>query len=241
MKQISKLIILLVVLFTSCGKSWDYQHQDQWSKKFPDCAGKYQSPVDLKNAVGSPDLKPLLTEYQATDSVVIKNTGKTIKLSHLKGSIVTPDTASYTGHEYYLSNIHFHTPSEHTVDGKHYPAEIHFVHIDTAGNIMVLGVFITDGMENPAIEQILDNVKEKEHTEVLLKEKFDPNELLPESVFYWHYTGSLTTPPCTEGVQWYILKQPIEASSAQLNKLAELMGKNNRKVQALNGRKITEF
>ena len=239
MKNLLNFFIIILLFAASCEESWNYKDQDKWSKAYPQCAGKYQSPVDIQGAVTDSNLSPLFIDYYASDSIHIKNTGTTVKLSHLSGSVITPDT-SYYGHQYYLANIHFHTPSEHTVGGKHFPVEIHFVNIDTSYNLMVLAVFIKEGQKNPALEQILASLPRK-HKETILKSNFDPTQLLPNNASYWHYTGSLTTPPCTENVQWFVMKQPVEASKEQIEKLHQVLGDNNRSVKPLNGRIIKEF
>ena len=126
-------------------------------------------------------------------------------------------TMTLDGDEYELLQFHFHTPSEHAVEGELLGAELHFVHrkVGTEGDLAVVGVFIEEGAENEALASVLANAPEEEG-EVETGETVDANALLPESSTTYRYPGSLTTPPCSQGVKWNVLAQPIEMSAEQI-------------------------
>jgi carbonic anhydrase len=138
-----------------------------------------------------------------------------------------------------LAQFHFHTRSEHTISGKRYPMEIHFVHKQsTSSAIAVVGVLVEAGAENPMIKLLSTDLptevdeEYKSNTPVLL------SGLMPANKGYFYYSGSLTTPPCSEVVSWYVLKNPIQASTKQINAIQQIISDNNRPTQALAGRTI---
>ncbi len=233
------ILFVLVLLFGACSQSWNYKDQKDWGKHYKTCAGKEQSPLDLSHFDTLSYLKPLFIDYYQQDTFKLVADGHLLKLTDLSGSIVIPDSASYYGHLYYLSDIYFHFPSEHTVKGKHYAGELQFLNVDTAGKIMVLAVFIKQGEENPALDVILKNLKSK--GEVQITQQIDLSTLLPRAFSYWYYVGSLTFPPCTQNVKWFIMQTPITASAAQIDKFKEVIGGKNRNLQPRNGRKIFKF
>jgi len=139
---------------------------------------------------------------------------------------------------YNLLQFHFHRPSEEQIDGKPMAMVAHFVHKSAEGKLAVLGVLLNEGKDNEAIKTIWDNAPKAEGPEVVFdKIKFNPNSLVPAALTHYSYEGSLTTPPCTEGVNFYILKTPVDISKAQVN--AFPFKRNARPVQPLNGRKIS--
>jgi len=196
--------------------------------------GKNQSPIDL-----NPDvfvkacLEPLKVSYSKGATSVLNN-GHTIKVKVKGDNFVEVD-----GKKFYLKQFHFHAPSEHTVNGKNLPFEAHFVNLDDEGNITVLGVFFKVGRENPELAKIWSVMPERVGGETKIKEQVDINALLPKSRDYYRYSGSLTTPPCTEGVRWIVFKEPMELSKEQLEKFRKVMGvNNNRPTQPINARKV---
>jgi len=198
--------------------------------------GKNQSPIDVneENTVKA-CLEPLEVRYVA-DAAYVLNTGTTIKVVTKGRSYVVVD-----GKKFYLRQFHFHAPSEHTVDGRHYPFEAHFVHTDDEGNIAVIGVFFELGEPNPELAKIWDAMPLEKGQKRVLTAKVNPAKLLPEEREYYRYSGSLTTPPCTEGVRWFLIKEPLTLSEDQLLLFEELMGgPNNRPVQPINARKVLE-
>ncbi len=139
--------------------------------------------------------------------------------------------------QYKLTNFHFHLPSEHSINNKIFDAELHFVHQDENNNIVVVGVLIKEGESNPLINKIIKSTHQSDEEKYALEDS-DLMTLIPENRTYFHYMGSLTTPPCTEGVNWYVLKTPIKASKGEIERLKQIMPSNARPIQNKNSRKI---
>jgi len=193
--------------------------------------GKNQSPIDLNRFVEA-NLPKLKITY-AGNAVSIINNGHTIKVNTNKGNKIEID-----GKTFVLKQFHFHTPSENKIDGIQYPMEAHFVHMDKDGNLAVIAIMYKEGRENRGLKKVLYQLpKEKGHVS-LLAEMFNPGDLFPRKLDYYRYSGSLTTPPCSEGVRWIVIKTPAEASKEQLDIMRKVMGKNNRPIQPLNARII---
>ncbi|WP_339930188.1 carbonic anhydrase family protein [uncultured Brevundimonas sp.] len=206
---------------------WTYADQAHWGGECP--IGTAQSPVAL-TAADVVDLPDLVTHYAAGAGTLLNN-GHTLQF--------TPDTAGGTmiGTDAYdLVQFHFHAPSEHTLNGKSYPLEIHFVNRNANGALAVVGVFVKDGAANPALESLLAVVPTQEGEAGVTRPGVYPVLLLPEDRHYFAYAGSLTTPPCTEGVRWNVLATPIAASADQIAALSAALGPSNRAVQPLGDR-----
>ncbi len=197
--------------------------------------GHAQSPIDISGAEAD-DLTGITFHYNPS-ALNIFNNGHTIQVKYDEGSSIT-----YNETEYHLAQFHFHHPSEHTINGEAFDMELHFVHLDAAGNVgAVVGVMLKQGeTENPAFAAIFGN---------LPAEKGDPQptdivinaaDLMPESILYSTYSGSLTTPPCTQDVRWLVLSTPVELSAAQLEAFTSLFELNARPVQPLNVRDLLE-
>lgn len=153
----------------------------------------------------------------------------------------TSDTITIDGTPFTLQQVHFHAPGESTVHGKHYAMEAHLVHKDAKGNTTVMAVMFDVGAENAVLQALWAAVPEKTEQEVSIPEQLDLNTLLPTDKHYWRFSGSLTTPPCSEGVTWIVLKQPMTLSDTQLKKIAQTMHHdNNRPTQPLNGLMVVE-
>ncbi len=234
------LLWLLVIMAMGCNR-WDYRHQDRWPRRYPLCSQGYQSPIDIETDRVQKDssLSPLFVDYLPVDTFVVKRTANLLYITHLQGSVTAPDT-NFWGHEYFLAQIILHTPSEHSVDREFYPAEIQFVNIDTANNIMVISTLVKEGESNPAFSTILANIPARQ-SQLEVIQTLDVNKLLPFGAGYWHYWGSMTFPPCQGNVQWFVMKAPVEASAAQLDSLRRILGNNSRSIENLGNRKITEF
>ncbi len=242
MRQTSKLLFIFFLAFLwACSQNWNYKNQQNWKKHYKECGGQYQSPIDIDTAIADAQLKPLFIEFydQKDSNIKIVFTGKTLYITGLEGDVVTPDPKSF-GHTYHLTRIYFHFPSEHTVKGKHYAGELQFINVDTAGRVMVLSVFINPGEKNPALEEILKYVP-KHGKQKTIKGQLSLSQLLPNSISYWYYLGSLTAPPCKKDVKWFVMKTPIEASKEQIAEFTRLIGGKNRVIQPLNGRQVKEF
>lgn len=215
--------------------NWSYSGQEgprNWGDLSPEnrqCkVGKNQSPINLKEkvALGTVGL-PSLDIYYRDVPLKVLNTGHTLQVNYPLGSYIKLGTARYE-----LLQFHFHTPSEHQKDGFNYPMEVHMVHRDGEGNYAVLGVIFQEGESNPALNILLKNRPKKVgKLEIHRRASLNPTRFLPGNTEFYKYSGSLTTPPCSEGVLWMVFKQPIDASAEQLQQLNEIMGNNARPIQ----------
>jgi len=216
---------------------WEYEgahgpaHWGSLSEAFATCElGKEQSPVNIPSkAAKKANLPPIKTAYHSSAGEVVNN-GHTVQVNLADGGDATVPSGRYK-----LLQFHFHTPSEEEIDGKHYPLVAHMVHKNDAGKLAVIAVLIQEGKENAGLEQIFEALP-AEGSKMPLKSNFDASRLLPASLGYYTLQGSLTTPPCSEGVAWQILMTPIEMSKAQISAFQKLYKMNARPVQPLNGR-----
>lgn len=228
---------------------WSYggsRNPSRWGKisaEYVLCkTGQYQSPINFDsdnferkiNSESTP--KPLKFNYQRIP-LTVKNNGHTIQVDYSGGSS-GGSSMEIDGETYRLLQFHFHTPSEHTVDEMAYGMELHLVHQNQAGNFAVVGVFIEEGAENYFLQQIWDHLPESEGEKTLEKLMVNAYNFLPENREYYSYDGSLTTPPCSEAVKWYVMTTPIEASAEQIEQFMEIYPMNARPVQPLHRRKI---
>ncbi len=233
------LSLLVGITFAGEGSDWSYHGEngpEHWGDLKPGyimCKiGKNQSPVDIKRVVEA-ELKELEIHYKP-GAYAVKNLDKTVKVFYESGSYVVID-----GIKFELKQFHFHSPSEHTINGKHYPFEVHLVHADEDGNLAVIGILFKEGKENPVIKEIWKHVPSEPGKEAKLPEKINAYDLLPKDKKYYRYSGSLTTPPCTEGVRWIVMVHKAELSKEQIEKFRKLTGGDtNRPVQPLNARVI---
>lgn len=194
--------------------------------------GAQQSPIDLAHAIPT-EIAAGSVKWQPASQAVILNNGHTIQVNTPDAGTLVLDANPYT-----LAQFHFHHGSEHTVDGVKFPMEAHFVHKAADGkSLTVLGVFIVEGDANSTLTSLWAAMPEEEG-EKPLKGSVDPRGLLPAAMTAYRYEGSLTTPPCSEIVNWVVLKEPITASQAQVAAFAKLFPDNARPVQALNRRFI---
>ncbi len=145
--------------------------------------------------------------------------------------------ANLVGKDYKILQFHFHTPSEEIIDGKVYPINAHLIHKSADAKLGVVVIFFREGKENSALKDIFASLPKSE-AKSALKRKFNANDLLPSSVANYNYTGSLTTPPCSEEVSFFILKTPIEMSASQVGAFKRIFNMNARPVRTLNGRVI---
>lgn len=197
-------------------------------------SGTQQSPINIDQTQQA-GLSSLETDYGVTPLQVVNN-GHTIQVNYAPGS------AMKVGHsEYQLLQFHFHSPSENTYSGKPYDMEIHFVHKAASGRLGVLGVFVKQGKHNVALQEIWNHLPKQANTTENYKDVVvNGRDLLPKSREYYRFVGSLTTPPCTEGVQWHMMKEPIEASREQIKAFLDIIGENARPVQKLGHRLLIE-
>jgi carbonic anhydrase len=215
---------------------WGYagnHSPDHWgslSHEFALCgSGKSQSPVDLSATLRiSPTA--ISTHYRPTPLRIVNN-GHTIQVNYAPGSY-----AELGGKRHELLQFHFHSPSEHTVDGKHAAMEAHLVHRDVEGNLAVVGVLLKQGHELDDLQAVWMNLPQHEGEKSVAGVEVDATKLLPRQAEVYSYSGSLTTPPCSEGVSWFVMREPMEVSADQIKAFRSIIPPNARPVQPLNGR-----
>ena len=221
---------------------WGYEGEGapaNWGKLKPEFAtcgtGQSQSPIDLSSAYKT-KLNTIKFDYKETPLKIVNN-GHAIQVNYDPGSSVMID-----GEKYNLVQFHFHAPSEHTVDGKFYDMEMHLVHKSDKGDLAVVGVFLKKGKANQIIQALWNNLPNEINMEnVVAGLSVNASSLLPKDAKYYHYYGSLTTPPCSEGVLWSVMRTPIEVSEEQIQKFKTVMGvDDNRPVLPLNKRFLLE-
>ena len=145
------------------------------------------------------------------------------------------------GKSFALKQFHFHAPSENLIDGKSYPFEAHLVHVSDAGEIAVVTVMYTEGAANKALAAFWQQMPAKAGGKEKLSNTFNASELMPAKQDYFRFNGSLTTPPCTEGVRWFVFKEPQTIAKEQVEAFAKIMGgDNNRPVQPVNARPVLQ-
>ena len=227
---------------------WGYEGEEgpaKWgtlSPKWAVCGeGHGQSPIDIEKTVNAnlpelrSDFKPAILRIIHHEHMAdVINTGHTVQVNFTEAG------ALKIGEEQFqLLQFHFHSPSEHTVAGKHYPGEMHMVHQSADGKLAVVGVFLEEGGHNETFESISSNLPKSKSVEQHLEHmKVDVNHLLPAKRTTYRYDGSLTTPPCSEGVKWIIMTTPIQVSAQRIANFRAVIKDNNRPVQELYGRTV---
>lgn len=240
-RQLAPALVLAALSATALAAGdqphWTYEGSegpDRWSalsNDFAACSGWHQSPVNLAGT-HSGDNGDITLNWKPFIPKVLNN-GHTIQAAAAAGNTIKLGDKTYT-----LQQMHFHHPSEHTVDGKSFPLEAHFVNKDADGKLLVLGVLIDVGKANPEIAKLWE-VAPKTVGDAQAKSVVDFSKLVPISSKFYRYSGSLTTPPCSEIVEWVVFADPITASKEQIDAFAKLYPANNRPVQALHDRTIT--
>jgi len=223
------------------GHEWSYAGEHgpaHWGDIKSDYAvcktGGNQSPIDITSSAGA-DLPQIQFAYQPAQLKIINN-GHTIQVNYAEGSSISIGAKTYQ-----LVQFHFHHPSEEKIKGKGFDMVAHLVHKSAEGNLAVVAVLIKKGQANKFMDTLwahLPKVEGKE--EAPANVRIDITNLLPAQRGYYTYTGSLTTPPCSEGVTWFVLKTPVEMSNAQIQKFAHIYKNNARPIQPLNNRVISE-
>ncbi|HET7140503.1 MAG TPA: carbonic anhydrase family protein [Arthrobacter sp.] len=245
----------LLALITGCGKSapgtaapmpsasgaahtWSYdgaegpEHWGALSSDFGSCSsGSAQSPIDVRGGSGLSQV-PLALAYSASEGEITDN-GHTTELRALTAQGITVG-----GKQYAFKQMHFHTPSEHTLDGVRYEAEFHFVHQADDGGLAVVGILAKAGAANAAWARFTNGVPAAASGQKVAAGVVDFPALFPASLDHLAYDGSLTTPPCSEGVRWLLLQTPAELGAEQLSALRAAHAGNSRPVQPLNGRDV---
>lgn len=219
---------------------WSYEGETgpaQWGKLNPLWAkcdsGSRQSPIDIRDGI-KVDLEPVVFDYQQSHFNVLDN-GHTVQVNLAPGNRIT-----LTGRTYELSQFHFHRPAEEKVDGRGFGMVAHLVHKDQEGRIAVVAVLIETGTPHPLVQTVWNNLPLEKNEPLVPTISMDVGQLLPQRREYYTYMGSLTTPPCSEGVLWIVMKEPIQISEQQMSIFARLYPMNARPIQANSGRLIKE-
>ena len=234
------LLLASSAAFSASAPHWEYSGEtgpENWAKLSPEysaCAGKNQSPINIGGLIDA-KLKPIVFNYKAGTTEILNN-GHTVQVNAAAGSSIMVD-----GIQFDLKQFHFHAPSENLIKGKSYPLEAHLVHADKDGNLAVVAVMFSAGKASKALEKAWAQMPQKEGDKLGLTAKLSAQEILPSNRDYYRFNGSLTTPPCSEGVRWLVMKYPSTASKAQIEAFAHVMHHpNNRPVQSVNARPILE-
>jgi carbonic anhydrase len=222
------------------GTHWGYTgHESNWGELSPEFAmckdGVNQSPINIvkSDVVATKGLEKIKFNYVSKATKVVNN-GHTIQVNVASGSSITVD-----GIEFELKQFHFHTPSENKIDNKHFPLEAHFVHASKDGKLAVVAVMFEDGKENSVLKQIWSKMPQKVTESSCGLDSANIKEILPANKAYYRFSGSLTTPPCSEGVRWFVMQEYSHISKSQVEKFAKIVhGHNNRDVLPLNARKV---
>lgn len=203
---------------------------------FSDCGGKAQSPIDIvtKNSTKGAELVVPKFSYGKSKVAIINN-------SHtVQFNVSGENMVNLNGKDYKLLQFHYHALSEHTVDGEYFPIEVHFVHQHSATDFAVLGVLFKEGKENELFKKYLDKFPTSKG-EYKSEDMIDLLSLFPADKSYYNYKGSLTTPPCSEVVNWYVLQTPVTASKEQIEQFSKILNNNYRPIQAVNDRGVLTY
>jgi carbonic anhydrase len=217
---------------------WSYEGAtgpEHWGDLSPDylaCkTGREQSPIDVENTMAE-TLPPIEFHYVGSPLKLIDN-GHTVQVNYDSGSYIR-----VLGKRYELVQFHFHHPSEEAIHWKHYALVIHLVHKDAEGHLAVVAVLFEKGTSNPAIKAVVDHLPTVKEQEITADVTVDATSLLPKMRNYYTFSGSLTTPPCSEGVTWFVLQTPATLSNTELGTLSKLYPHNARPLQSLNTRTV---
>lgn len=250
--RIQKCLLMLATLVVACSLAtsaqehkaaheWGYDDSDgpnHWGDLKPEFApckvGHRQSPIDIRNAKKA-DLPPIVFQYKSSQLDIIDN-GHTVMIKVAPGSFIRVGDKQYE-----LKQFHFHRPSEEKVNGKTYDMVVHLVHADAQGNLAVVAVLLQAGAENQLAHELWSAVPAEKDKEVVREDiKIDANGILPAEKGYYTFQGSLTTPPCSEGVTWFVLKQPVTISSTGIEQFSHLYRHDARPTQPVYDREILE-
>jgi carbonic anhydrase len=239
------LVLLTFATFGTAQEShpphWSYSGADSpahWGSldpKYSACSlGHTQSPINIAQAKRA-DLLALIFDYRATTLNIIDN-GHTIQVNLAPGSTLSVGDKSYS-----LKQFHFHHPSEEHVNGRGFPLVAHLVHQDPEGHLAVVAILFEEGEAKALINSLWSNIPaNKGKAEDVPSVSVQALDLLPVERSYFTYTGSLTTPPCSEGVIWYVLKSHPTVSTQQIGTFSKIYALNARPIQPRNGRSILE-
>ena len=221
--------------------TWDYagalgpSHWGDLKPEFVTCkTGHSQSPIDIRKARRAP-LAPIYFDYRPSPLHIIDN-GHTIMVNYGPGSSI-----SVGGKKYALKQFHFHRPSEEKINGRAFDMTVHLVHEDERGNLAVVAVLLRKGQDSPLLQELWNDLpKEKGKEKVLDNVRINLSELLPADRSYYTFSGSLTTPPCSEDVTWFVLKHPASISAKESERFSRLYRDDARPTQPLHDRVVLE-
>jgi carbonic anhydrase len=219
---------------------WDY-HGDggpqAWSKLKPEFSlcgnGQRQSPIDIRGGLAV-ELEPVRFDYQPSRFAVVDN-GHTVQVNVQPGNAI-----EVAGKRFELVQFHLHRPSEERIDGKQFEMSLHLVHKNEQGHLAVVALLIDKGARQAALQKVWNNLPLEKNQEAAARAPLELLDLLPDDRRYFTYMGSLTTPPCSEGVQWIVLRQPVTAAPEQIELFSRLYPMNARPLQAASGRRIMQ-
>jgi carbonic anhydrase len=219
---------------------WDYAGAggpQAWSSLKPEFAacsgGQRQSPIDIRGGLAV-DLEPVRFEYQSSRFAVVDN-GHTVQVNLPQGNAI-----EVGGKRYDLLQFHFHRPSEERIDGRQFEMSLHLVHKNEQGQLAVVGLLFDKGQANAVMQQVWNNLPLEKNDEFQASSTMELNDLLPNDRRYFTYMGSLTTPPCSEGVKWIVMRQPVTLAKDQIEIFARMYPMNARPIQAASGRRIMQ-
>ncbi len=223
---------------------WSYEGatgNEHWSDLDPDyaaCNGKEQSPIDIRDTQKA-ELPAIQFEYKSSPLKYVIDNGHTIRVNYHD----IPGDGNFLivgGKRYQLTQFHFHRPSEEYIQGKPYDMVVHLMHQSSDAKVAGVAVLLKAGSANATIQQIWEHMPKTEGQEEVAGLAVNPAGLLPHDTGYYTYMGSLTAPPCTEGVTWFVLKTPVEISPDEISAFAKLYPHDVRPIQPLNGRVVKE-
>jgi carbonic anhydrase len=219
---------------------WTYERAAHWGDLDPlyaPCSGKEQSPIEIRDTEKA-DLPSIRFEYKSSPLKYVINNAYTIRVDYHDA----PGTGNFLivgDKRYQLTQFHFHRPSEEYIYGKQYAMVLHLMHKASDGEVAGVAVLLKRGSANATIQQVWDHMPQTEGQEKVAGE-LNPAGMMPRDTGYYTYGGSLTAPPCTERVTWFVLKTPVEISAEEINAFAKLYPHNVRPLQPLNGRVVKE-
>ncbi len=220
---------------------WDYlgvenpSHWGMLSTEYKTCeAGNRQSPINITMTHHGDHQQKLEFHYQ-TSQLHEMNNGHTIQVSHVSGCRI-----DLNDHKYKLRQFHFHAPSEHHIEGKAFPMEMHLVHQDEKGHVLVMAVMMETDATQPVLSKLWKWLPAQTKKEVSIPLELSLTDMLPTNTHHYTYSGSLTTPPCTEGVQWIVLKEPMHVTQEDVDQFVHIIGHNARPIQPLGNRHIDD-
>ena len=220
---------------------WDYmgiegpEHWGMLTKEYMTCeTGDRQSPINISMAKHGQHHSTLTFRYHPSHVHELNN-GHTIQVSHTSGC-----EADLNHHTYKLRQFHFHAPSEHHIENQVFPMEMHLVHQDQQGHVLVIAVMMKTDASSPILSKLWNWLPDQLGKEVSVPLELSIADLLPTNTHHYSYSGSLTTPPCTEGVQWIVLKEPMHIAEKDVERFVHIIGHNARPIQPLHDRSVEE-